>query len=132
MYISEITIVLFLALASAVGLAIIDELKRRRECTDLHGELRQLSQQVAKLTREIEETKTINDSDRSIGQNLSCLIIQLDVARRMRAKNPDKSIAALEEARHLADQSLDEVRRRCKNQTKDYLKIADLCGSIKN
>lgn len=124
---SEIVILFLIAMMAAVSAVAMDEWKRRRECDTLQGELRELSQQVAKLAREIEETKAVNEFDRAMGQNLSCLIIQLDVARRLRCKNPDKSNAAIEEARQLADQSLDEVRRRCKQPTKDHLKLADLC-----
>ena len=57
------------------------------------------------------------DCDILLGNSLSCLIIQIDVAKKFNAKSPEVALNALDEAESLAAESLVYLRQR--RQTKE-------------
>lgn len=83
-------------------LAISIEVRRRREKYDLESKVFHL----------LNQNSTHLDDEMALGQSLSCLVIQLDVARKLREVKPSQSGAALEQAKFLAGTSLQRVRER--------------------
>lgn len=66
------------------------------------------------LLEELKRTKDLVHEDRKTamdtGQTLACLCVQLNVARRFKARDPGQASLALERARELAGLSLERVR----------------------
>ena len=54
----------------------------------------------------------VEDGDITLGNSLSCLLIQLDVAKKYSKKSPEIAFNALEEAESIAQQTLWQLRLR--------------------
>lgn len=69
---------------------------------------------VKQLMQERDEARDVVRKDRETamdtGQTLACLCVQLNVAGKLRAKDPGQATLALERARELAGDSLARVR----------------------
>lgn len=73
-------------------------------------ETERLSREVQNLATELERTRIAREIHDSLGHTLTSLNIQLDIARKLHQRNPEKSTDALELAKQLASQSLTDVR----------------------
>ncbi|MEM1255243.1 MAG: sensor histidine kinase [Cyanobacteria bacterium P01_H01_bin.21] len=70
-----------------------------------------LSQEVKILATDLERTRIARDIHDSLGHTLTTLNVQLEVAQTLYSQNPDQSVQALDRAKILSSQSLQEVRR---------------------
>jgi len=70
-----------------------------------------LTRQVETLAATLERTRIARDIHDSLGHVLTTLDIQLEVAQKLRFRNPDKALQSLDTAKLLASQCLTEVRR---------------------
>ncbi|MBX9951193.1 MAG: hypothetical protein K2Y39_18645 [Candidatus Obscuribacterales bacterium] len=57
-------------------------------------------------------SKESEEGDIMLGNSLSCLLIQINVAKKYSSRSPEIAFNALEEAEALAQQSLGQVRQR--------------------
>jgi signal transduction histidine kinase len=73
-------------------------------------ETERLSREVETLATELERTRIAREIHDSLGHTLTSLNIQLDIARKLNERDPQKSTDALELAKQLASQSLTDVR----------------------
>lgn len=73
-------------------------------------ETERLSQEVQHLATALERTRIAREIHDSLGHTLTSLNIQLDIARKLNQRDPEKSTDALELAKQLASQSLTDVR----------------------
>lgn len=80
----------------------------------LSRSLRNSRKQRDKLIQELRQTKDLVRKDRQTamdtGQTLACLCVQLNVARKLKARDPGQASLALERAQELAGDSLERVR----------------------
>lgn len=80
----------------------------------LSRSLRNSREQREKLIQELRTTKDLVRKDRQTamdtGQTLACLCVQLNVARKLKARDPGQASLALERAQELAGDSLERVR----------------------
>ncbi|VEP17695.1 Signal transduction histidine kinase [Hyella patelloides LEGE 07179] len=70
-----------------------------------------LAAEVEILATDLERTRIARDIHDSLGHTLTTLNVQLEVAQTLHSKNPDRSLQALNTAKSLANQSLQEVRQ---------------------
>ena len=70
-----------------------------------------LSQEVKVLATDLERTRIARDIHDSLGHTLTTLNVQLEVAQTLYSQNPAQSLQALDRAKILSSQSLQEVRR---------------------
>lgn len=73
-------------------------------------ETERLSREVESLATELERTRIAREIHDSLGHTLTSLNIQLDVARKLQQRDPERSNDALQLAKELASQSLTDVR----------------------
>ena len=73
-------------------------------------ETERLSQEVQNLATELERTRIAREIHDTLGHTLTSLNIQLEIARKLHQRDPEKSTDALETAKQLASQSLTDVR----------------------
>ncbi|MEM9089039.1 MAG: sensor histidine kinase [Cyanobacteria bacterium P01_F01_bin.53] len=85
-------------------LAILAERKSRQQAATL-------SQEVEALAGDLERTRIARDIHDSLGHTLTTLDVQLEVAQALHHKDPGHSLQALNRAKTLSSQSLQEVRR---------------------
>lgn len=84
--------------------------------TALQGEKRsrleteRLSKEVQGLATELERSRIAREIHDSLGHTLTSLNIQLDVARRLQDREPERCAEAINTAKELASQSLTDVR----------------------
>jgi signal transduction histidine kinase len=95
----------FLILCFGAGLArtLAAEQKSRAEAERLAAE-------VQELAVTLERTRIARDIHDSLGHTLTSLNIQLDVARKLQERDPEKARESLIAAKALASQSLSDVR----------------------
>ncbi|MEL6384095.1 MAG: histidine kinase dimerization/phosphoacceptor domain-containing protein, partial [Cyanobacteria bacterium J06626_18] len=85
-------------------LALISERKSRQQVSALAAE-------VEVLAADLERTRIARDIHDSLGHTLTTLDVQLELAQTLHTANPDRALRALNQAKGLASQSLQEVRR---------------------
>lgn len=85
-------------------LLVISERKSRQQAASL-------SQEVEALAADLERTRIARDIHDSLGHTLTTLDIQLEVAQTLREEDPSHALLALDRAKRLSRQSLQEVRR---------------------
>lgn len=73
-------------------------------------ETERLSNEVQNLATELERTRIAREIHDSLGHTLTSLNIQLDIARKLRLREPERATSSLEMAKELASQSLNDVR----------------------
>ncbi|MDV3349071.1 sensor histidine kinase [Leptolyngbyaceae cyanobacterium CCMR0082] len=84
--------------------AVLSERKSRQQAAAL-------SQEVETLATDLERTRIARDIHDSLGHTLTTLNVQLEVAQTLYSQQPDQSLQALNRAKILSSQSLQEVRR---------------------
>ena len=87
-----------------LSLTVISERKSRQQAANL-------SKEVEALATDLERTRIARDIHDSLGHTLTALDIQLEVAQTLRKEDPSHSLFALERAKQLSSQSLQDVRR---------------------
>ena len=70
-----------------------------------------LSAEVEKLAADLERTRIARDIHDSLGHTLTSLDMQLEVAQTLHTQDPDHALQAVNHAKGLSQQSLQEVRR---------------------
>jgi signal transduction histidine kinase len=70
-----------------------------------------LAKEVEILSAHLERTRIARDIHDSLGHSLTTLGVQLEVAQKLRSRQPDQSFQALDTAKTLLDQCLEEVRQ---------------------
>ncbi|MEM9977632.1 MAG: sensor histidine kinase [Cyanobacteria bacterium P01_D01_bin.2] len=70
-----------------------------------------LSAEVEKLAADLERTRIARDIHDSLGHTLTSLDMQLEVAQTLHTQDPDHALQAVNYAKGLSQQSLQEVRR---------------------
>ncbi|MEL6160016.1 MAG: sensor histidine kinase [Cyanobacteria bacterium J06627_32] len=85
-------------------LTVISERKSRQQAANL-------SREVEALAADLERTRIARDIHDSLGHTLTTLDVQLEVAQTLREEDPAHSQLALNRAKQLSSQSLQEVRR---------------------
>ncbi|MEB3294940.1 MAG: sensor histidine kinase [Synechococcales bacterium] len=83
--------------------AMIAERKSRQRAESL-------SQEVETLAAALERTRIAQEIHDSLGHTLTTLDVQLEVAQKLRQRDPDCALQALDTAKQLASQSLQDVR----------------------
>jgi signal transduction histidine kinase len=92
-----------MVLVAMVTLSLLAEQNQRLETE-------RLSREVQSLATELERTRIAREIHDSLGHTLTSLNIQLDIARKLHQRDPEKSTDSLELAKQLASQSLTDVR----------------------
>ncbi|WP_199320338.1 sensor histidine kinase [Leptolyngbya sp. FACHB-261] len=87
-----------------LSFTVVAERKSRRR-----AEL--LAKEVETLAATLERTRIARDIHDSLGHTLTTLDVQLEVAQELRQRNPEKALQALDTAKLLASQCLQDVRR---------------------
>jgi signal transduction histidine kinase len=87
-----------------LGFVIVAERKSRQRAEAL-------TQEVETLAAALERSRIARDIHDSLGHTLTTLNIQLELAQEMRQRNPDHATQALSNARLLAGQCLEDIRR---------------------
>ncbi|WP_218082200.1 sensor histidine kinase [Anthocerotibacter panamensis] len=83
--------------------SLLAEQRSRRE-----AEL--LAEQVAAMATTLERTRIAREMHDALGHTLTSLNVQLEVAQKLRERNPEQALLALDTAKELAHQSLSDVR----------------------
>lgn len=83
--------------------AIVAEYKSRQRAESL-------AQEVETLAATLERTRIAQEIHDSLGHTLTTLDIQLEVAQKMRDRDPQIALQAVDTAKQLASQSLQDVR----------------------
>jgi signal transduction histidine kinase len=87
-----------------LSLMILAERKSRQQAETL-------AKEVEILSAHLERTRIARDIHDSLGHSLTTLGVQLEVAQKLRSRQPDQSFQALDTAKTLLDQCLEEVRQ---------------------
>jgi signal transduction histidine kinase len=87
-----------------LGFVIVAERHSRQKALELAHEIDYLS-------AALERSRIARDIHDSLGHTLTTLDIQLELAQRLFARNPDQAKRAIDNAKNLADRSLCDVRR---------------------
>jgi signal transduction histidine kinase len=87
-----------------LSLMILAERKSRQQAETL-------AKEVEILSAHLERTRIARDIHDSLGHSLTTLGVQLEVAQKLRSRQPDQSFQALDTAKILLDQCLEEVRQ---------------------
>ncbi len=95
-------------LVGMLTLSLVSEHKNRMETE-------RLSKEVEVLATEVERSRIAREIHDSLGHSLTTLNVQLDLARRLAKDDPVRSEQALNLAKGLATQSLDDVRLAVKS-----------------
>ena len=70
-----------------------------------------LAEEVEVLAADLERTRIARDIHDSLGHTLTTLDVQLELAQTLHTANPDRALQALNQAKGLSSQSLQEVRK---------------------
>jgi signal transduction histidine kinase len=101
---SEAFMLALLVLVGLMSRTVVSERESKRQVEELAMEVETLAtyQERARIAREIHD---------ALGHTLTSLNIQLEVAKKMQDRDPEKSRTALDSAKQLASQSLNDVRQ---------------------
>ena len=102
-------------MACSIGLTTvaISTLSALLLCKQSRGEaVRPNSFCAVSCTEKTALTSKVEDVDITLGNSLSCLLIQIDVTKKYSEKSPEIALNALEEAESIAQQSLGQLRLR--------------------
>lgn len=98
MYIASSLLVILLCLT------VLAERKSRQQAATLSAE-------VETLAADLERTRIARDIHDSLGHTLTTLDVQLEVAQTLYSQDPERAFQAINQAKSLSGQSLEEVRR---------------------
>lgn len=73
-------------------------------------EMERLNREVSNMARDLERARIARDIHDGVGHSLTSLSVQLEVARKLLSRDPDKSESALGEAEKMAKRCLRDVR----------------------
>ncbi|MEL7355761.1 MAG: sensor histidine kinase [Cyanobacteria bacterium J06560_6] len=106
-----------------LSLTVISERKSRQRAANL-------SQEVEALATDLERTRIARDIHDSLGHTLTALNVQLEVAQTLRTEDPPHSLFALDRAKQLSSQSLQEVRRAVSTMRSGYFDLSDAIADL--
>lgn len=89
-----------------------------------------LSEEVEALAADLERTRIARDIHDSLGHTLTTLDVQLEVAQTLHAKDPARTLQALNRAKTLSSQSLQEVRRAVSTMRHGSFNLAEALNSL--
>lgn len=104
-------------------LTVLAERKSRQQAASL-------SKEVETLAADLERTRIARDIHDSLGHTLTALDVQLEVAQTLRAKDPDHSLLALDQAKQLSSRSLQEVRKAVSTMRDGNFNLASALASL--
>jgi signal transduction histidine kinase len=87
-----------------IGFIVTSERKSRQRAEAL-------TKEVQTLVATLERTRIARDIHDSLGHTLTTLGVQLEVAQKLRQRDPKQALQAVDTAKLLADQCLEDVRR---------------------
>ena len=90
--------------ATLFGFVLVAERQSRQRAETL-------AKEVESLAITLERTRIARDIHDSLGHTLTTLDVQLELAQQLHQRDPAQSLTALDTAKHLAYQCLQEVRR---------------------
>lgn len=90
---------------------LLQEVERsRQELEEAHGQLRNYAEQVEELTIARERTRVAREIHDTLGHHLTILNVQLETISKLLGRDPSRLAEEVAEARHVAEQSMQEVR----------------------
>jgi signal transduction histidine kinase len=101
-------IAVYVAIVLFVLVALLTETQKAERHSRLEAE--RLSKEVEQLATELERSRIAREIHDSLGHTLTSLNIQLDIARKLQMREPERATEALSVAKELASQSLTDVR----------------------
>ena len=104
-------------------LTVISERKSRQQAASL-------SQEVKALAADLERTRIARDIHDSLGHTLTALDVQLEVAQTLREEDRSHSLFALDRAKQLSSQSLQEVRRAVSTMRCDSFNLSSAINGL--
>ena len=105
---------------------VLSERKSRQQAASL-------SQEVEGLATDLERTRIARDIHDSLGHTLTTLDVQLEVAQTLYSQNPNQSFQALNRAKMLSGQSLQDVRRAVATMRHGSFNLSDeLAGLVEH
>lgn len=93
-------------------------------------ETERLSKEVASMAAELERNRIARDIHDGVGHALTSLSIQLEVARKLLKRDPEKSEQALEQAEKMAKRSLRDIRNAIALIRVENFDLKDAIGSL--
>ncbi|MEM9906114.1 MAG: sensor histidine kinase [Cyanobacteria bacterium P01_D01_bin.44] len=103
--------------------AVLAERKSRQQASAL-------SQEVETLAADLERTRIARDIHDSLGHTLTTLDVQLEVAQALHSQEPERALQALNRAKHLSNESLQEVRRAVSTMRHGSFDLPVALGSL--
>lgn len=103
-----------------IGLSasVVEAIRRREESQDLlaeleeaHSELQRYASSVRELAISEERTRVAREVHDTVGHYLTVVSLQLEAARKVMEKKPERSREEVEKAQEFASEALSEVRR---------------------
>lgn len=104
-------------------LTLISERKSRQQASALAAE-------VEVLAADLERIRIARDIHDSLGHTLTTLDIQLELAQTLHTAEPDRALRALDQAKGLASQSLQEVRRAVATMRQGKFDLSDALSTL--
>jgi len=99
-------------------MSVVEAVRRREETQDLltelettHTELQRYTSSVRELAISEERTRVAREVHDTVGHYLTVVSLQLEAARKVLEKKPERSRDAVEKAQKSASEALSEVRR---------------------
>jgi len=101
-----------------LGNVWVEEQKARRKAEAL-------SAQVESLAADLERNRIARDIHDSLGHSLTTLDVQIELAQRLQATNPERSQKSLDIAKILTRQCLDDVRRALRTMQRSQFDLTE-------
>ena len=99
-------------------MSVVEAIRRREETQELlaelettHAELERYASSVRELAISEERTRVAHEVHDTVGHYLTVVSLQLEAARKVMEKKPERSRSEVEKAQRLASEALSEVRR---------------------
>ena len=119
MYIASSLLVILLCLT------VLAERKSRQQAAALSAE-------VETLAADLERTRIARDIHDSLGHTLTTLDVQLEVAQTLYSQDPERAFQAINQAKSLSGQSLEEVRRALSTMRNGVFNLSTALKSLVN
>jgi signal transduction histidine kinase len=82
----------------------------KRDLEDAHAQLRRYAEQVEELSIARERTRIAREMHDTLGHYLTILNVQLETVSKLQQRDPARAAIEIAEARHVAAQSMQELR----------------------
>lgn len=82
-----------------------------RELKESHNQLREYAEKVAELATTEERNRLAREIHDSLGHYMTVINVQLEKAIAFRDRNPEEADQAVKDAKHLASEALNDIRR---------------------